>query len=83
MIVQSTLLMNHLPARKENAFKQKDGDKLREGIDDTKEFKDRIAVLTIAYHNLAVEQEFMHMVSPLELSIVFDFSVHLVPRGCL
>ena len=27
----------------------------------TKEFKDRISVLTIAYHNLAVEQEFMHM----------------------
>ena len=26
----------------------------------TKEFKDRITVLTIAYHNLAVEQEFMH-----------------------
>jgi hypothetical protein len=24
-----------------------------------KEFKDRIAVLTIAYHNLAVEQEFL------------------------
>ena len=30
----------------------------------TKEFKDRIAVLTIAYHNLGVEQEFMEMVSP-------------------
>jgi len=30
-------------------------------MEDTKEFKDRIAVLTIAYHNLAVEQEFMHM----------------------
>ena len=29
----------------------------------TKEFKDRIAVLTIAYHNLGVEQEFMEMVS--------------------
>ena len=28
----------------------------------TKEFKDRVTVLTIAYHNLAVEQEFMHMV---------------------
>jgi hypothetical protein len=24
-----------------------------------KEFKDRIAVLTIAYHNLGVEQEFL------------------------
>lgn len=36
-------------------------EKLREGINDTKEFKDRIAVLTIAYHNLAVEQEFLFM----------------------
>ena len=26
-----------------------------------KEFKDRIAVLCIAYHNLAVEQEFLKM----------------------
>ena len=65
IIVQSTLLMHHLPARKENLVKSKVGAdeqaKLREGINDTKEFKDRIAVLTIAYHNLAVEQEFMHM----------------------
>jgi hypothetical protein len=37
--------------------------KLEEGMSETKEFKDRIAVLTIAYHNLAVEQEFLHMVS--------------------
>ena len=28
-----------------------------------KEFKDRIAVLTIAYHNLGVEQEFLRMLS--------------------
>lgn len=27
-----------------------------------KNFKDRIAVLAIAYHNLAVEQEFLKMV---------------------
>ena len=44
-------------------IKSKAGDTFREGLNDTKEFKDRIAVLTIAYHNLAVEQEFMHMVS--------------------
>lgn len=30
-------------------------------MDNAKTFKDRIAVLTIAYHNLAVEQEFLHM----------------------
>ena len=28
-----------------------------------KNFKDRIAVLAIAYHNLGVEQEFLKMVS--------------------
>jgi len=59
--------MHHLPARREKGGDKKAGDdrqeKLREGINDTKEFKDRIAVLTIAYHNLAVEQEFMYMVS--------------------
>ena len=55
IIVQSTLLMHHLPARKENMIKSKAGDTFREGLNDTKEFKDRIAVLTIAYHNLAVE----------------------------
>jgi hypothetical protein len=58
--------MHHLPARREKVVKVAGDDnkeKLREGINDTLEFKDRIAVLTIAYHNLAVEQEFMYMVS--------------------
>ena len=44
-------------------------EKLLQGMNDSKEFKDRIAVLTIAYHNLAVEQEFMHMVRLKTLSL--------------
>ena len=61
MIVQATLLMNFLP----NKDKQKKSGtgRAREDQHLTKEFKDRIAVLTIAYHNLGVEQEFMTMVS--------------------
>ncbi len=60
--------MHHLP-RPAGLVKAEKGNsknptaKLEEGINETKEFKDRIAVLTIAYHNLAVEQEFLHMVS--------------------
>lgn len=62
IIVQSTLLMNHLPHRRVGkGSKGHDEDKLTEGMEATKEFKDRVTVLTIAYHNLAVEQEFMHM----------------------
>mmetsp|Transcript_1237 Transcript_1237/g.1905 ORF Transcript_1237/g.1905 Transcript_1237/m.1905 type:complete len:207 (+) Transcript_1237:309-929(+) len=75
IIVQSTLLMNHLPnpaglmkADKEKnahkgsaANKDKGMEQLQNSMTSSKEFKDRIAVLTIAYHNLAVEQEFMHM----------------------
>jgi hypothetical protein len=53
MIVQSTLLMMFLP----NKDKVKKDSKLQ--AKQEKEFKDRIAVLTIAYHNLAVEQEFL------------------------
>ena len=63
IIVQSTLLMYHLPHRRIPGSKQraKNEDMIKESTEATKEFKDRISVLTIAYHNLAVEQEFMHM----------------------
>ena len=62
MIVQATLLMNFLPNKAQKAKLPAEEIKERdEAI--TKEFKDRIAVLTIAYHNLGVEQEFMKMVS--------------------
>jgi hypothetical protein len=50
MIVQSTLLHNFLPHKE------------RTSVNSTKmekEFKDRIAVLAIAYHNLGVEQEYL------------------------
>ena len=62
MIVQATLLMNFLPNKAQKGKLPAEEIKERdEAI--TKEFKDRIAVLTIAYHNLGVEQEFMKMVS--------------------
>ena len=51
IIVQANLLKAFLPKR--------DNDKV-EHIESN--FKDRIAVLAIAYHNLAVEQEFLKMV---------------------
>lgn len=54
MIIQSTLLIHFLPdmsKRKEISQTQR--------VTMEKEFKDRIAVLTIAYHNLGVEQEFL------------------------
>lgn len=57
IIVQSTLLMHHLPQRREKkeGRKVRESDKIMETTEATKEFKDRISVLTIAYHNLAVE----------------------------
>lgn len=65
--------MNHLPVPP--GLKKAGEDKARaekelENLLDSKEFKDRVSVLTIAYHNLAVEQEFLHLVS---LSYEFDF----------
>lgn len=54
--------MYHLPHRRVPGSKRsKNEDPIKESTEATKEFKDRISVLTIAYHNLAVEQEFMHM----------------------
>ena len=60
--VQSTLLFGHLPRKKADIDKMKKETKnadnharLQESNMMTKEFKDRITVLTIAYHNLAVE----------------------------
>lgn len=91
IIVQSTLLMHHLPMPAHLAKADKDKrsgafgsqeEKLREGINETKEFKDRIAVLTIAYHNLAVEQEFMHMVSQTDALYSPMSSDCSTPRQC-
>ena len=79
IIVQSTLLMNHLPHRRVGkGSKGHDEDKLTEGMEATKEFKDRVTVLTIAYHNLAVEQEFMHMVSVYLSLLNLNFSFIII-----
>lgn len=74
MIVQATLLMNFLPNKDKQ--KKSGAGRAREDQHLTKEFKDRIAVLTIAYHNLGVEQEFMKMVSS------FSTNSLLAPRSC-
>jgi len=65
IIVQSTLLMNHLPIpsklKEKEQEKGKSDDPATKELENSKEFKDRVSVLTIAYHNLAVEQEFLNM----------------------
>jgi hypothetical protein len=53
MIIQGNLLMNYLPKRYLNQEPKILGEKT---------FIDRISVLAIAYHNLAVEQEFLKLV---------------------
>ena len=53
--------MHFLP-NKDKKTRQGNAARAAESVQVTKEFKDRIAVLTIAYHNLGVEQEFMKMV---------------------
>jgi len=60
MIVQSTLLMHFLP-NKEKKKKAGLASESLQNVQVTKEFKDRIAVLTIAYHNLGVELEYMKL----------------------
>lgn len=59
MIVQSSLLMVFLPERKENDPKNLSnkfkGPKEEREEDIKKDFKDRISILAVAYHNLAVE----------------------------
>ena len=60
MIVQATLLMHFLPNR-EMKKQKSNSERAAEDQKLTKEFRDRIAVLVIAYHNLGVEQEFMKM----------------------
>jgi hypothetical protein len=52
------LLKVFLPKR--NKYEETDWEKER-SAEIEKNFKDRLAVLAIAYHNLAVEQEFLKM----------------------
>lgn len=51
MIIQTQLLIDFLPMREKKNIQQ--------DYDLQKEFKDRLAVLCISYHNLGVEQEYM------------------------
>ena len=64
MIVQASLLKELMPQMKSSAGDQKkmkeDGNKLHELQDEIKkDFKDRVSILAVAYHNLGVEQEFL------------------------
>ena len=58
MIIQSTLLFHFLP-NKDKKNKESLESKNKQQVQMQKDFKDRVAVLTIAYHNLGVEQEFL------------------------
>jgi hypothetical protein len=59
MIVQASLLLICLPERKDTSKKQSKKDLKEEGT--KQEFKDRISILAVSYHNLGVEQEFLKM----------------------
>ena len=48
-----------LPERKDTSKKQSKKDLKEEGT--KQEFKDRISILAVSYHNLGVEQEFLKM----------------------
>lgn len=52
--------MTFLPIKKSDIKKKQDNvDELRGEIQD--QFKDNISILCVAFHNLAVEQEFLKM----------------------
>mmetsp|Transcript_12965 Transcript_12965/g.20080 ORF Transcript_12965/g.20080 Transcript_12965/m.20080 type:complete len:114 (+) Transcript_12965:458-799(+) len=63
--VQASLLMVFLPDKRNVKAKSKhelDVElEMKEEV--KKEFKDRISILAVAYHNLAVEQEFLKLYS--------------------
>jgi len=52
------LLFTFLPETKQNVSK-KDGKELKDEM--KKEFKDKISILAVAYHNLAVQQEYLKL----------------------
>lgn len=67
MIVQASLLLVFLPERKETAAKgagksQDVIDREQETMKEIKkDFKDKVSILAVSYHNLGVEQEFLKM----------------------
>ena len=56
--IQSNLLFTFLPETKQN-YNKKDGQDLKDEM--KKEFKDKISILAVAYHNLAVQQEHLKL----------------------
>lgn len=61
MIVQASLLMDLLPDKMGATTKGSREKKLQDDI--KKDFKERISILAVSYHNLGVEQEFLKMYS--------------------
>ena len=67
MIVQASLLLVFLPERKVTASKgagksQEIIDREQETMKEIKkDFKDKVSILAVSYHNLGVEQEFLKM----------------------
>jgi len=57
MIVQASLLKELMPQMKDKAGKLKEeSSKINENSDEIKkDFKDRVSILAVAYHNLGVE----------------------------
>jgi len=60
MIVQSNLLKAFLPKREKMVESE---EQMNMNYEIEKNFKDRISVLAISYHNLGVEQEFLKLVN--------------------
>jgi len=58
MIVQSSLLMELMPD-KMGSKKDRQLEQFHEEI--KKDFKDRVSILAVSYHNLGVEQEFLKL----------------------
>jgi len=60
MIVQASLLMDLLPD-KMGASNKGRKDKKDTQDDIKKDFKERVSILAVSYHNLGVEQEFLKL----------------------
>ena len=59
MIMQTKLLADYMPSLKD--ITEGVAKPIETGHAEVREFKDRMSVLSIAYHNLAVEQEFLKL----------------------
>lgn len=62
MIIQSSLLQCFLPDSMAVKRSSKTNEELQNQNEEIKkEFKDKISILAVSYHNLGVEQEFLKM----------------------